>query len=86
MTWFHFTSPHGRPSLPSGLPACPRAGVALGVLEPGSHYATSRKQDFYVNYSANDHYSSSSMLDERTHRMTDVYARLAPGAKLATAR
>jgi predicted permease len=52
----------------------------VGVLEPGSHYATQRKQDFYVNYAANDHYQSASMQDERRHRMTDVYARLAPGA------
>ena len=29
---------------------------------------------------SNDHYMSSSMQDERPHRMTDVYARLAPGA------
>ena len=52
----------------------------VGVLAPGSHYATQRKQDFYVNYAANDHYMSASMQDERRHRMTDVYARLAPGA------
>jgi predicted permease len=60
--------------------------LIVGVLEPGSHYATTGKQDFYVNYAANDHYSSSSMLDERTHRMTDVYARLAPGATVAGAQ
>ena len=52
----------------------------VGVLAPGAHYATERKQDFYVNYAANDHYMSASMQDGRTHRMTDVYARLAPGA------
>ena len=51
----------------------------VGVLQPGSHYATERKQDFYVNYAANDHYVGASMQDERQHRMTDVYARLAPG-------
>ena len=28
---------------------------------PGSQYATERKQDFYVNYAANDHYMSASM-------------------------
>jgi putative ABC transport system permease protein len=57
-----------------------KKAIIVGVLEPGSHYATQRKQDFYVNYAANDHYVSASMQDERTHRMTDVYARLAPGA------
>src|SRR5262249_51018822 len=52
----------------------------VGVLAPGSHYATQRTQDFYANYAANDHYVGASMQDERRHRMTDVYARLAPGA------
>ncbi len=52
----------------------------VGVLAPGAHYATQRKQDFYVNYATNDHYVGASMQGERVHRMTDVYARLAPGA------
>src|SRR4029077_20530933 len=57
-----------------------------GVLTPGSHYATQRKQDFYANYAANDHYIGASMQDERVHRMTDVYARLAPGVTPAAAQ
>ena len=52
----------------------------VGVLKPGAHYATTKKQDFYVNYAANDHYMGSSMQNEWPHRMTTVYARLAPGA------
>jgi predicted permease len=60
--------------------------LIVGVLTPGSHYATARKQDFYANYSANDHYLSSSMQNEWPHRMTTVYARLAPGATTARAR
>jgi putative ABC transport system permease protein len=63
-----------------------KKAIIVGVLEPGSHYATQRKQDFYVNYAANDHYVSASMQDERVHRMTDVYARLAPGATLGAAQ
>src|SRR5262245_529583 len=58
----------------------------VGVLKPGSHYATQRKQDFYVNYAAHDHYVSSSMRNEWPHRMTTVYARLAPGATAASAQ
>src|SRR5215831_10271347 len=58
----------------------------VGVLKPGSHYATQRKQDFYVNYAANDHYMSSSMQNEWPHRMTTVYARLAAGATPAAAQ
>jgi len=53
----------------------------VGVLKPGAHYATTnRNQDFYVNYTANDHYMGSSMQSEWPHRMTTVYGRLAPGA------
>jgi putative ABC transport system permease protein len=58
----------------------------VGILKPGSHYATQRKQDFYVNYAANDHYMGSSMQNEWPHRMTTVYARLAPGASTASAQ
>ncbi len=58
----------------------------IGVLEDGRHYTGSRQQDFYVNYATNDHYLGASMQDARTHRMTDVFARLAPGASLEAAR
>jgi len=58
----------------------------VGVLDPGSHYATQRKQDFYVNYAANDHYVGASMQNERQHRMTDVYARLSPGQTAGAAQ
>ena len=63
-----------------------KKALIVGVLAPGSHYATTRKQDFYVNYAANDHYIGASMQDERRHRMTDVYARLAPGATVGAAQ
>ena len=58
----------------------------VGVLKPCSHYATQRTQDFYANYAANDHYMSSSMQNEWPHRMTTVFARLAPGATPASAQ
>ena len=63
-----------------------KKATIVGVLAPGAHYATQRKQDFYVNYAANDHYMSASMQNERTHRMTDVYARLAPGGTVESAQ
>jgi len=63
-----------------------KRALIVGVLRPGSHYATQRKQDFYANYSANDHYMSSSMQNEWPHRMTTVYAHLAPDATPATAQ
>ncbi len=63
-----------------------KVATIVGVLEPGAHYATQRRQDFYTNYTTNDHYSSATMEDDRSHRMTDVFARLAPGATLEEAR
>src|SRR6476659_2931063 len=45
-----------------------KKATIVGVLKPGSHYATQRKQDFYVNYAANDHYVGSSMQNEWPHR------------------
>lgn len=58
----------------------------VGVLEPGTHYTGTRTQDFFVNYATNEHYQSATMEDDRTHRMTDVFARLRPGQTLEGAR
>ncbi len=63
-----------------------KVATIVGVLQPGAHYATQRRQDFYTNYTTNDHYSSATMEDDRSHRMTDVFARLAPGATIEEAR
>jgi predicted permease len=57
----------------------PKTTRIVGVLEPGTHYTGTRRQDFFVNYATNDHYQSATMEDARGHRMTDVFARLAPG-------
>ena len=51
----------------------------VGVLAPGTHYTGTRTQDFFVNYATNEHYQSATMQDARTHRMTDVFARLRDG-------
>lgn len=64
----------------------PKTTRIVGVLGPGSHYTGSRRQDFFVNYATNDHYLGATMQDERVHRMTDVFARLAPGQTLEAAR
>lgn len=63
-----------------------KVATIVGVLEPGAHYASSSsRQDFYANYATNNHYSSATMEDDRKHRMTDVFARLAPSATYAQA-
>ncbi|MEX2583176.1 MAG: ABC transporter permease [Gemmatimonadota bacterium] len=76
---------NGVPAEMGGEPA-PVPTRVVGVLEPGLHYTGSRQPDFYVNYATNSHYQSAAMRDARTHRMTDVFARLAPGATLEAAR
>lgn len=58
----------------------------VGVLEPGHHYTGSRQPDFYANYAANPHYQGAAMRDSRGHRMTDLFARMAPGVTVAQAR
>lgn len=64
----------------------PKTTRIVGVLEPGTHYTGNRRQDFFVNYATNDHYMGATMQDDRTHRMTDVFARLAPGQTPEAAR
>jgi putative ABC transport system permease protein len=58
----------------------------VGVLEPGLYYSSTRRPDFYANYAANGHYQSSAMLNERWHRMTDLFARVAPGVSIDAAQ
>jgi predicted permease len=58
----------------------------VGVLGPGRHYTGTGTQDFFVNYATNEHYQSATMQDARTHRMTDVFARLREGQTPATAQ
>lgn len=63
-----------------------KSATIVGVLEPGAHYASQRVQDFYVNYAANDHYVGASMQEDRSHRMTDAFGRLAAGTSVDAAR
>jgi hypothetical protein len=64
----------------------PKVVRIVGVMRPGVLYTGSRQQDFFVNYASSNHYGGASMLDERTHRMTSVFARLAPGASVEAAQ
>jgi putative ABC transport system permease protein len=60
--------------------------LVVGVLQPGSLYTGTRQQEFFVNYASSDHYGGSAMLDERTHRMTSIFGRLAPGRTVEAAQ
>jgi predicted permease len=59
--------------------SAPTTTRIVGVLAPGTHYTGTGTQDFFVNYATNEHYQSATMQDARTHRMTDVFARLREG-------
>jgi len=58
----------------------------VGVLEPGLNYTATRTPDFYANYASNPHYQDASMRDSRSHRMTHVFARMAPDVSVSAAR
>lgn len=64
----------------------PKTVRIVGVLAPGSLYTGTRRQEFFVNYASSDHYGGSAMLDERTHRMTSIFGRLAPGRTVDAAQ
>ena len=65
-----------------------KKAMIVGVLEAGSHYTSLRggQLDFYANYPSNDHYMGAAMQDQRTHRMTSVFAKITLDASVATAR
>ena len=65
----------------TGVPA-----TIVGVLEPGSHYAGTARAELYANYPTNAHYMSASMQNERSHRMTDLYALVKDGVTVAQAQ
>lgn len=62
------------------------ATTVVGVVEPGSHYAGTQRAELYANYSTNSHYMGASMQEERSHRMTDVYALLKAGVEVDRAQ
>lgn len=61
-----------------------RTVTVVGVLEPAPPYP--ERTDLFVNMVTSPHHLSASMNHERDHRMTEVFARLAPGATLENVR
>jgi predicted permease len=61
-----------------------RNAVIVGVLEPSVPYPVAT--EFMANVVTSPHHLSATMVTGRSHRMTEVFARLAPGADLAAAR
>ena len=61
-----------------------RAVQVIGVLEPAPFFPG--RIDALMNMSISEHHVSAMMVQGRTHRMTEMIARLAPGATVDQAR
>jgi putative ABC transport system permease protein len=61
-----------------------RTATIVGVLEPSVPYPVAT--EFIANVVTSPHHLSATMVTGREHRMTEVFARLAPGASLEAAR
>jgi putative ABC transport system permease protein len=61
-----------------------RSAVVVGVLEPAVPYPV--ETELIANVVTSPHHLSATMVTGREHRMTEVFARLAPGADLDAAR
>jgi predicted permease len=61
-----------------------RAVPVVGVLQPAPNFP--QRMDVLMNMVNSEHHVSATMVTGRTHRMTEMVARLAPGASLEQAR
>jgi putative ABC transport system permease protein len=61
-----------------------RSATVVGVLEPSVPYPVAT--EIIANVVTSPHHLSATMVQGREHRMTEVFARLAPGATLDEAR
>ncbi|MGB7562435.1 MAG: ABC transporter permease, partial [Candidatus Acidiferrales bacterium] len=61
-----------------------RSAVIIGVLEPSVPYPV--ETQIIANIVTSPHHLSATMVQGREHRMTEVFARLAPGATIDSAR
>src|SRR5215471_3022621 len=61
-----------------------RSATIVGVLEPSVPYPA--ETELIANVVTSPHHLSATMVTGREHRMTELFARLAPGASLEAAR
>src|SRR6202167_1899750 len=61
-----------------------RTATIVGVVEPSVPYPA--ETELFANVVTSPHHLSATMVTGRVHRMTDLFARLAPGATLESAR
>src|SRR5438034_3223631 len=62
----------------------PRTATVVGVLEPSVPYPAAT--EIIANVVTSPHHLGATMVTSRTHRMTELFGRLAPGTSLGTAR
>ncbi|HZD53903.1 MAG TPA: ABC transporter permease, partial [Woeseiaceae bacterium] len=61
-----------------------RSATIVGVLEPSVPYPADT--EIIANMVTSPHHLSATMVTERTHRMTELFGRLMPGASVESAR
>ena len=61
-----------------------RSAVVIGVLEPSVPYPA--ETEVIANMVTSPHHLSATMVQGREHRMTEIFARLAPQASVESAR
>jgi len=61
-----------------------RSATVVGVLEPSVPYPT--ETEIFANVVTSPHHLSATMVTGREHRMTELFARLSPGAEVESAR
>jgi len=61
-----------------------QAVQVIGVVQPAPNFPT--RMDALMNMVISEHHVSATMVQGRTHRMTEMIARLAPGATVEQAR
>src|SRR5713101_5949345 len=62
----------------------PRTATVVGVLEPSVPYPADT--EIIANFVTSPHHLGATMVTSRTHRMTELFGRLAPGVSLDAAR
>jgi predicted permease len=62
----------------------PRTATVVGVLEPSVPYPADT--EIIANVVTSPHHLGATMVTSRTHRMTELFGRLAPGATVEAAR
>ena len=62
----------------------PSVATVVGVLEPSVPYP--QETQLIANVVTSPHHLGATMVTDRTHRMTELFGRLAPGATLDAAR